>query len=137
MEHSGSNQDVDMMSVFFLTTKHMFSVFGPLGLTGYVRAFPFHKHQTAGPIQSIKKQRAGNFTDKTWKTSLYGFVQNGGHLFLTCISNGEMMVFTHVFISGFPRVSGGCIGSNHFGIFLGFNIPSSKLTMERSTIFYG
>ena len=97
-------QDVDMMSLFFLTTKHMFSVFGPLGLTGYVRAFPFHKHQTAGPIQSIKKQRAGNFTDKTWKTSLYGFVQNGGYLFLTCISNGEMMVFTHVFISGFPRL---------------------------------
>ena len=86
MEHSGSNQDVDMMSVFFLTTKHMFSVFGPLGLTGYVRAFPFHKHQTAGPIQSIKKQRAGNFTDKTWKISLYGFVQNGGYLSLTCIS---------------------------------------------------
>jgi len=69
-----------------------------------VRAFPFHKHQTAGPIQSIKKQRAGNFTDKTWKISLYGFVQNGGYLSLTCISNGEMMVFTHVFISGFPRV---------------------------------
>ena len=80
MEH-----DVDLTKMWiwwacvcFLTTKHMFSVrsFRPHWLC---EGIPLP--QAAGPMRSIKKQTAGNFTDKTWKINLYGFVQNGGYLF--------------------------------------------------------